>query len=95
MFSFLISISPLFYFNSYFATLSSTIAAFCDGVYLVYSFTGLAFCGAGVSIAGVDSGNADFESVLVSLLLLANAKLVLSAIAQTNVVIEFFIAISV
>ena len=93
MFSFLISISPLFYFNSYFATLSSTIAAFCDGVYLVYSFTGLAFCGAGVSIAGVDAGNADFESV--SLLLLANAKLVLSAIAQTNVVIEFFIAISV
>ena len=44
-------------------------------------------------MTGADAGNEFFIANDLSSVLLANAKVVLSAIAQMNVVIEFFMAL--
>jgi hypothetical protein len=49
-------------------------------------------CGAGVSMDGVDAGNVLTAEIFALSSILPNATVVLSARAQTNVVIEFFIA---
>jgi len=90
---FLTPINLTYYLSELFDKLSSTIDAFCAGVNLLELLAAFTCCGAGVSTAGIETGNAFFAvDIALSSVELLNAKVILSANAQMNVVM-FFMAL--